>query len=50
MGTKKLYIGTNTKMYKTIADTVQFLEILQEKTGDISRSDVFFLYPNIIYY
>jgi triosephosphate isomerase len=37
---KKLYIGTNTKMYKTIADTVSFLEKLQVLTADISRSEV----------
>jgi triosephosphate isomerase len=37
---KKLYIGTNTKMYKTIADTTLFLEKLQRDTADISRDDV----------
>ena len=37
---KKLYIGTNTKMYKTIAQTVSFLEKLQQYTADISRDDV----------
>jgi triosephosphate isomerase len=37
---KKLYIGTNTKMYKTIADTVLFLKKLQRYTADISRDDV----------
>jgi triosephosphate isomerase len=37
---KKLFIGTNTKMYKTIADTVQFLEKLQQNTADISRDDM----------
>jgi triosephosphate isomerase len=37
---KKLYIGTNTKMYKTIADTTLFLEKLQRDTADISREDV----------
>ena len=37
---KKLYIGTNTKMYKTIADTVFFLERLQELTSDISRDEM----------
>lgn len=34
---KKLYLGTNTKMYKTIADTVGFLTALSEKTVDLSR-------------
>lgn len=33
----KLYIGTNTKMYKTIADTVSFLTELAELTADIDR-------------
>jgi triosephosphate isomerase len=37
---KKLYIGTNTKMYKTIADTAFFLEKLQRDTADISRDHV----------
>jgi triosephosphate isomerase len=37
---KKLYIGTNTKMYKTIADTALFLEKLQRNTADISRDHV----------
>lgn len=34
---KKLYIGTNTKMYKTIQQTCQFLSLLGERTEDISR-------------
>lgn len=33
----KLYFGTNTKMYKTIAETVDFLSKLQELTKDIDR-------------
>jgi len=33
----KLYIGTNTKMYKTIADTVDFLTSLNKLTEEISR-------------
>lgn len=37
---KKLYIGTNTKMYKTIGQTVDFLTALQENTRDISREQV----------
>ena len=35
---KKLYIGTNTKMYKTITETVSFLTTLQNLTADIDRS------------
>lgn len=33
----KLYLGTNTKMYKTIADTVSFLTKLAQNTQDIPR-------------
>lgn len=36
----KLYLGTNTKMYKTISDTVEFLTKLNELTTDIDRSKV----------
>ena len=36
MGKKKIYFGTNTKMYKTIKDTVEFISRLQELTKDIS--------------
>jgi len=35
---KKWYMGTNTKMYKTIAQTNQFISRLQELTPDIDRS------------
>jgi triosephosphate isomerase len=37
---KKLYIGTNTKMYKTIGDTVLFFEKLKKLTADISRDEM----------
>jgi triosephosphate isomerase len=37
---KKLYIGTNTKMYKTIGDTALFLENLRRLTADISRDEM----------
>lgn len=33
----KLYIGTNTKMYKTIAQTTEFLTQLHRLTADIDR-------------
>ena len=32
---KKIYLGTNTKMYKTIKDTTSFLLRLNELTEDI---------------
>ena len=35
MGRKKIYLGTNTKMYKTIEDTTAFLKRLSELTQDI---------------
>lgn len=37
---KKLYLGTNTKMYKTIAMTEDFLISLKERTANISRSEL----------
>ena len=37
---KKIYFGTNTKMYKTIKDTTSFLTRLDELTKDISRDDI----------
>ena len=40
MAKKKIYFGTNTKMYKTIKDTVEFVSQLQELTKDISREDM----------
>lgn len=36
----KLYIGTNTKMYKTIADTTMFLQQLGAATQSISRNEM----------
>jgi len=36
----KLYIGTNTKMYKTIAETCTFLQELGAYTKDISREEM----------
>lgn len=36
----KLYIGTNTKMFKTIKDTQNYLSSLQKLTADISREDI----------
>ncbi len=37
---KKLYFGTNLKMYKTIADTVFYLQKLESNTKDISRDAI----------
>ncbi len=37
---KKLYLGTNTKMYKTIAQTTAFLTELSGATGDLSREEL----------
>lgn len=39
MACKKWYMGTNTKMYKTIAETNEFVSRLCELTGDIGRED-----------
>lgn len=40
VGTGKLYMGTNTKMYKNIAETAAFLDRLAENCADISRDRV----------
>lgn len=37
---KKLFFGTNLKMYKTIADTVDYLQKLVSNTKDISRDRI----------
>lgn len=34
---RKIYLGTNTKMYKTISDTISFLTALHQNTVDLSR-------------
>lgn len=37
---KKLYFGTNLKMYKTIRETVEYLQKLTDNTKDISREEI----------
>lgn len=37
---KKLYLGTNTKMYKTIPMTIEFLTVLGKLTQNISREEL----------
>lgn len=37
---KKIYLGTNTKMYKNTSQTVEFLKQLNELTKDISREEM----------
>lgn len=37
---KKLYFGTNLKMYKTIKETVDYLQKLVSNTKDISRDEI----------
>lgn len=36
----KIYLGTNLKMYKTIEETVSYLQELENLTKDISRDDI----------
>ncbi len=44
---KKVYFGSNLKMYKNIADTVTYLRDLQQNTYDLSRDDVqLFIIPS----
>ena len=37
---KKIYIGTNTKMFKTASETVDFLGQLNSFTSDIARDEI----------
>lgn len=37
---KKIYFGTNLKMYKTIKDTTEYLKSLEQNTRDISRDEI----------
>lgn len=44
---KKLYFGSNLKMYKNIQDTVAYLQRLVENTKDISREEIeLFIIPS----
>ena len=44
---KKLYFGSNLKMYKNIQDTVSYLQRLADKTRDISRDQIsLFIIPS----
>ena len=45
MSFKKVYFGTNLKMYKGVADTVSYLKELEQLTSDIDRNcaELFFL-------
>ena len=36
----KLLLGTNTKMYKTVRQTVEFLTELQQLTAELGREDM----------
>ncbi len=44
---KKLYFGSNLKMYKTIRETTEYLISLASLTGDISREEIeLFIIPS----
>ena len=44
---KKLYFGSNLKMYKTIENTVNYLTELESLTKDISRDEIqMFIIPS----
>lgn len=44
---KKLYFGSNLKMYKPIKETVEYLQSLVEHTKDISRDEIeLFIIPS----
>lgn len=37
---RKIYLGTNTKMYKTIKDTIEFVTTLADNTKEIPRDKI----------
>lgn len=37
---KKIYLGTNTKMYKTIKESIEFVTCLAKNTKEISREEI----------
>ena len=44
---KKLYIGSNLKMYKTVSETVQYLQRLEEHAKEIGKDQVqLFILPS----
>ena len=44
---KKLFFGSNLKMYKNIADTTAYLQELADRTKDISRDEIeLFIIPS----
>ena len=44
---KKLYFGSNLKMYKNVQDTVDYLKKLSDNTADLSRDDIqLFIIPS----
>lgn len=46
---KKIYYGSNLKMYKNIKETIDYLKSLVEYTRDISRDDIeLFIIPSYI--
>ena len=40
---KKLFFGSNLKMYKNIKDTVSYLQDLESLTKDISRDEILWI-------
>ena len=44
---KKMYFGSNLKMYKNIEDTIRYLKELASLTADISREEIeLFIIPS----
>ena len=46
MTSRKLHIGTNLKMYKTIQETVSYLTDLERLTGDLADDLCLFVIPS----
>ena len=47
MSKKKIFFGSNLKMYKTVSETVNYLSELQQITHDLDRKDLtLFIIPS----
>ena len=47
---KKLYFGSNFKMYKNIKDTEEYLQAITTATEDIDRNEVQFFFISLIFF
>ena len=47
---KKIYFGTNLKMYKNIQQTVDYLKTLANETAELEKDMNYLLYRHILLY